>query len=294
MPPAFIISHCIALQSGGPALAWVMRDSAGAVPPGLGESRPGLDVVGMVCAAFGSISLVRSLLHFSIWRLFVSDRRGTVAELHQHCQWHPRGLGDECFVLHRLGAWARSQADRGADAVACHGVGEDRWWPAGHPRDLRREVALALVGVNGQSRARNLGAARGALRGFRQVDRPDPHRCGQDVPLRQVRQRCRHRLHICGRSGWHVSHQSGSAVAVRAAGESRRACPDIREIRVRRGHCSGAFGVDPHLPEGQRRVHICRTRKNASPRRARSGSSGPASCRGACPRRSSCRGCQHR
>ena len=37
--------HCIVLQSGGTDLAWIMRDSARAVPPGLGESRPGLDVV---------------------------------------------------------------------------------------------------------------------------------------------------------------------------------------------------------------------------------------------------------
>ena len=36
--------HCIVLQSGGTDLAWIMRDSARAVPPGLGESRPGLDV----------------------------------------------------------------------------------------------------------------------------------------------------------------------------------------------------------------------------------------------------------
>ena len=38
--------HCIVLQSGGTDLAWIMRDSARAVPPGLGESRPGLDVAG--------------------------------------------------------------------------------------------------------------------------------------------------------------------------------------------------------------------------------------------------------
>ena len=45
-----IALHCIALyyivlQSGGTDLAWIMRGSARAVPPGLGESRPGLDVV---------------------------------------------------------------------------------------------------------------------------------------------------------------------------------------------------------------------------------------------------------
>ena len=118
--------------------------------------------------------------------------RGTVAKLHGHCQQHPRGLGEECFVLHHLGARAQSQAHRGADAVARHGLGEGRWWPAGHPRDLRQEVARALVGVNGQGRARELGAARGALHGLRRADRPDPHRCEQDVPLRQVRRRLRH------------------------------------------------------------------------------------------------------
>ena len=36
--------HCIVLQSGGTGLAWIMRGSARAVPPGLRESRPGLDV----------------------------------------------------------------------------------------------------------------------------------------------------------------------------------------------------------------------------------------------------------
>ena len=43
-----IAMHCIALyyiQSGGTGLAWIMRDSATALPPGLGENRPGLDVV---------------------------------------------------------------------------------------------------------------------------------------------------------------------------------------------------------------------------------------------------------
>ena len=40
-----IALHCITLQSGGTDLAWIMRGSARAVPPGLGESRPGLDSV---------------------------------------------------------------------------------------------------------------------------------------------------------------------------------------------------------------------------------------------------------
>ena len=60
-----IAMHCIVLQSGGTGLAWIMRDSARAVPPGLGESRPGLDVIKFICAAFGSNNLVRPRLLFS-------------------------------------------------------------------------------------------------------------------------------------------------------------------------------------------------------------------------------------
>ena len=60
-----IALHCIVLQSGGTGLAWIMRDSATAVPPGLGESRPGLDVTKIICAAFGSNDLVRSRFLFS-------------------------------------------------------------------------------------------------------------------------------------------------------------------------------------------------------------------------------------
>ena len=39
-----IALHCITIWRDT-YLAWIMKDSARAVPPGLGESRPGLDVV---------------------------------------------------------------------------------------------------------------------------------------------------------------------------------------------------------------------------------------------------------